>query len=84
MTRTPIKIEVYWDESDTGNPWTYRAYDNNGLIDEGDLRHIDDDDLDAAIEEACYFLDMDLRADDFGRLPNVDGGFAVWCNVADD
>lgn len=82
MTTTYDEIKVYWDTTDPNNEgWAYVAYTGDGedqkVAESGGL-DADDDDLDGAIDEVCHLLDVDLRADQFAREPNIDGGFAIW------
>ncbi len=79
MARTITNVTVYWDSQDSSNEcWAYRASGDDGLIASGSIEDVADDDLDGAIDEACHILDLPLTHNDFGREPNVDGGFATW------
>lgn len=79
MAREVTEIHVYWSTQDPANEgWAFEASDENGLIASGSCDGIDADDLDGAIDDACYQLDMAIHADQFARDAVTDGGYATW------
>jgi hypothetical protein len=78
QARKLTKITVYWDTQDPANEgWAYRVYYADGYQHSSRFHTVADDDIDNAIDEACFILGAVLTHDDFA-VSYDGGGFADW------
>ena len=77
MSRKPTEIRVYWTTT-RAPTWAFLASDENGQYRQETIQGVADDDLDWAIDKACYELDLDIDHHSFARDPISDGGFGIW------
>ena len=73
-------IQVFWDDDRSGHVhgcWVYRIEERDGDDLHTETEEVHASDLDAAIDESCRMLGIDLSQDQFAR----DGDWAVVCVV---
>ncbi len=73
------RIEIYWDTQDpTNEGWAVRWDRIGDNHESGPIEGVSADNLDYAIDQACFDLGVSLNHDDFGCDEKTDGGYAIW------